>query len=312
MRVIDVQHAPDGLLSLRDWTRWAASRFRAAGIFFGHGTDNALDEALALVLHAVHLDHSLTDSWLDCRVTADEAAAIGELVERRVAGRIPAAYLIGEANFAGLSFEVTPDVLIPRSPIAELVETGFSPWLDSVNVERVLDLCTGSGCIGIATAFAFPDATVDITDLSPAALAVAERNIARHGVEDRVEAIRSDVFDALGARRYDLIVSNPPYVRSEDMLELPAEYRHEPVLALEAGDDGMDIVSRILAEAADHLNPGGIIVIEVGASAESLLARYPAVPFLWLDCDRGGDGVFLLTVEQLEELSPEFEESTSQ
>ena len=297
------------LSTLRDWVRWGASRFNEAGLFFGHGTDNALDEALALVLHALHLDHELPADYLDARVSAEEAAGILDLLRERVERRVPAAYLIGEARFAGLDFFVDESVLIPRSPIAELIEQGFSPWLDAQHVSSVLDLCCGSGCIGIACAYAFPDALVDLSDISPAALEVAARNIERHRLEGRVRALRADVYDGLDGERYDLIVSNPPYVSLAEMFRLPEEYRHEPALALEAGEDGMDVVARILAQGADYLRPGGIMVVEVGASAELLMARYPDIPFLWLDFERGGDGVFLLTAEQLEEFRDSFEES---
>lgn len=299
----------EGLISLRDWVRWGASRFRQAGLVFGHGTDNALDEALALVLHAVHLSHDLPADFLSSRVTSDEAAEIHDLLRQRVEQRIPAAYLIGEARFAGLDFDVDRSVLIPRSPIAELIQEGFAPWLDPHQVTSVLDLCTGSGCIGIACAHAFPEALVDLTDISPAALEVAGRNIERHALEGRVRALQADVYDGLDGERYDLIVSNPPYVSSDEMASLPDEYRHEPVLALHAGEDGMDIVARILAGGADTLRPGGIMVVEVGASADLLLARYPGVPFLWLDFEHGGDGVFLLTAEQLDEYRDLFEEA---
>ena len=297
------------LLTLRDWVRWGASQFNEHGLFFGHGTDNALDESLALVLHALHLDHTMSAGYLDARVTGEEAKRIMQLFHERIDRRVPAAYLIGEARFAGLDFYVDENVLVPRSPIAEPVEQGFSPWLDPEHVGSVLDLCTGSGCIGIACAYAFPQALVDLSDISPAALDVAARNIERHHLEGRVRALRADVYDGLDDERYDLIVSNPPYVSSAEMAQLPAEYRHEPELGLEAGDDGMDVVARILSGAAGYLRPGGIMVVEVGASAELLMARYPDVPFLWLDFERGGDGVFLLTAEQLDEFRDSFEEN---
>ena len=297
------------LLTLRDWVRWGASQFNENDLFFGHGTDNALDESLALVLHAVHLDHAWSADYLDARVTGEEVKRIMQLFHDRIDRRVPAAYLIGETRFAGLDFFVDENVLVPRSPIAELVEQGFHPWLDAEHVGSVLDLCTGSGCIGIACAYAFPQALVDLSDISPAALDVAGRNIERHQLEERVRALRADVYEGLDGERYDLIVSNPPYVSSAEMADLPAEYRHEPELGLEAGDDGMDVVARILAGAAGYLRPGGIMVIEVGASAELLMARYPDVPFLWLDFERGGDGVFLLTAEQLDEFRDSFEEN---
>ena len=299
------------LTTLRDWVRWGASRFNAAGLYFGHGTDNALDEALALLLHALHLDHALPADYLDACVTAEEASAIAALYRRRIDERIPAAYLTGKASFAGLEFLIDRSVLIPRSPIAELIGEGFAPWLDAGHVGSVLDLCCGSGCIGIACAYAFPQALVDLADISSEALDVAARNVELHALEARVRTLKSDVYRGLDGERYDLIVSNPPYVSSAEMLALPEEYRHEPVLALAAGDDGMDVVSRMLVEAADYLRPGGIMVVEVGASAELLMARYPNVPFLWLDFEHGGDGVFLLTAEQLEEYREVFEDNES-
>ena len=300
---------PTELTTMRDWVRWGASRFSAAGLCFGHGTDNALDEALVLVLHALHLDHSLPADYLDASITADEAAKVAELFEQRIERRVPAAYLTGRAYFAGLEFVVDENVLVPRSPIGELIGEGFAPWLDAGHVTSVLDLCCGSGCIGIACAIAFPHALVDLADISPAALDVATRNVEHHALEARVRALESDVYQGLDGERYDLIVSNPPYVSHAEMAILPAEYEHEPALALEAGDDGMDVVSRILAGAADYLHPGGILVVEVGASADLLMARYPGIPFLWLDFERGGDGVFLLTTEQLEEYREVFEEN---
>lgn len=289
------------LVTIRDFVRWGASRFIEAQLFFGHGTDNALDESLALVLHALHLDHSLPARYLDARLTRAERAAVADLLEQRFTTRKPAAYLTGKAIFAGLEFRVTEDVLVPRSPVAELIEDGFAPWLDADCVGSVLDLCTGSGCIGIACAYAFPEARVDLTDISPAALAVARENIAAHGLEDRVEAIQADVWNGLPAGQYDLIISNPPYVDAEDMADLPDEYLHEPALGLAAGDDGLDVVARILAGAADRLNPDGILVVEVGRSAGHLMERYPGVPFLWPEFERGGGGVFLLTADQLDE-----------
>lgn len=296
------------LLTLRDWVRWSATQFQAHGLFFGHGTDNAFDEALELVLATLHLSHDLPDSWLDARVTSREAGLLGERLDQRIEGRMPLAYITGRAWFAGLEFEVNEDVLVPRSPLAESIEGQFHPWLGGRTVTSVLDLCCGSGCIGIACAYAFPDALVDLADVSPAALEVARRNIERHALDDRVRALQSDVFDGLDGERYDLIVSNPPYVSSAEMQDLPEEYRHEPALGLEAGEDGMDVVSRILADAPEYLVADGILVVEVGASAGLLMARYPEVPFLWLDFERGGDGVFLLTADQLAEFHDVFVE----
>ncbi len=289
------------LLTLRDWVRWGASLFNANALYFGHGTDNALDEALALVLHAVHLDHSLPASFLDARVTQTEAQRIAQLMKRRVDERVPLAYLTGHARFAGLDFIVTPDVLIPRSPIAELIEASFQPWINPDSIDSVLDLCCGSGCIGIATAVALPDAHVDLVDISDKAIAVAEKNIQRHRLDAQVSAIESDLFECLDGRRYDLILCNPPYVSSDEYAALSGEYHQEPILGLEAGGDGLDVVRRILEEAADFLNPGGVLIVEVGSAAAALIDNYPDLPFTWLDFAHGGDGVFLLSREELVE-----------
>jgi len=294
------------LTTIRDWVRWAASQFNEAGLWYGHGTDNALDEALALVLFALQLDHSLPGDFLDCRVTDVEKLRIGEYLKQRVDQHIPLAYITHEAHFSGLSFYVNDDVLVPRSPIAELILQGFEPWLKVDGQLRILDLCTGSGCIAIACAHYLPDALVDGSDISPSALDVARVNVERHQLPGRVSLFRSDVFDDLPAERYDLIVSNPPYVSQEEMAGLPDEYSYEPALGLEAGEDGMDIVVRILCAAKNYLKPGGIIIIEVGESMDYLLQRYPRVPFLWLEFSHGGRGVFLLTAEQIKQYEQEF------
>lgn len=294
------------LVTIRDWVRWGASQFNQAGLWFGHGTDNAFDEALALVLYALHLDHSLPEKFLDSRVTQGEKERISSYLERRMEQHVPAAYITHEANFAGLSFYINENVLVPRSPIAELINNGFEPWLRPEQELRILDLCTGSGCIAIACAHYLPDSIVDASDISPLALDVAQVNIDRYNLEDRVQLIRSDVFDDLPPVQYDLIVSNPPYVSLQEMQTLPEEYNHEPALGLEAGEDGMDIVARILCDGRQYLKPGGIMIVEVGNSMDYLIRRYPQVPFLWLDFDRGGEGVFLLTADQLDEYEEVF------
>lgn len=296
-------HDTDSLLSVRDLVRWGASRFAEAGLHFGHGTDNALDESLQLVLHGLHLDYDLPDDYLDARVTAPERAAVLELLRRRIEQRAPAAYLTGRARFAGEWFRVSGQVLVPRSPIAELIEHRFAPWLDPDAVTAVLDLCTGSGCIAIACAHAFPDARVDAVELSPTAAEVARLNVAEHGVGARMRVLEGDLYGPLAADSYDLIVSNPPYVSTAEMADLPPEYGHEPALGLAAGADGLDVVRRILAGARRRLRPGGILVAEVGGSAARLVEAFPELPFVWLDLERGGDGVFLLTAEQLDALS---------
>jgi len=287
------------LFTLRDCLRWAASEFHLAGLFHGHGTESPWDEAVALTLGALHLPWNVDPAVLDARLLPMERERIVALVRARVTTRRPLPYLLGEAWFAGLPFDVDERVLIPRSPIAELVESGFAAWFPEEPPARVLDLCTGSGCIGIATALHLPTCEVDLSDISEEALAVARRNIGRHDVGERVRAVHSDLFAALPGR-YDLIVSNPPYVDARDLATMPAEFRHEPALALGAGDDGLAIVRRILREARAHLNDHGVLIVEVGNSDRHLEAAFPEVPFLWLDFERGGQGVFALTAEELD------------
>lgn len=294
------------LATVRDYIRWGASRFQEAGLFFGHGTASAVDEAVTLVLHALHLPYDLPGVYFDAVLAPDERRQVAALLLRRVRERKPAAYLTQEAQFCGLPFYVDERVLVPRSPIAELIEQQFTPWLDPDRVSAVLDLCTGSGCIAIACAYAFPEARVDAVDLSPDALAVAEINVAKHQLEDRLHLVRGDLFQGLGETRYDVIVSNPPYVNRAEWEGLPIEYHAEPRMGLESGEDGLDCVRRILAQAGRHLRAGGILVVEVGSSAETLEAAYPEVPFTWLDFERGGDGVFLLTAEQVAEYGKQF------
>ncbi|WP_417778691.1 50S ribosomal protein L3 N(5)-glutamine methyltransferase [Stutzerimonas xanthomarina] len=289
--------SPSRLRTLRDHIRWAVSRFHAEHLFFGHGTDNAWDEARQLVLGALHLPWEMADSYLDCRLEDDEREHLQVLLRRRIEQRVPTAYLLGQAWFCGLPFIVNDNVLIPRSPIGQLIERRFEPWLAN-EPARILDLCTGSGCIGIACAYEFLDAEVLLADLSFEALEVASCNIEQHGLEDRVYTVHSDGFDGLPKQRFDLIVSNPPYVDAEDFADMPAEFHHEPALGLACGDDGLDLVRRMLAEAADHLTETGTLVVEVGNSQVHVEALYPEVDFTWLEFTAGGHGVFLLSASQ--------------
>lgn len=291
-------HHPE-LQTIRDFLRYATSCFNEAGLYFGHGTDNAWDEAVALILHTLHLPHDAHPAVLDARLLENEKMTLLTLIEKRVTSRIPVPYLTHEAHFAGLSFYVDERVLIPRSPIAELIERHFQPWVDPENIKLILDLCTGSGCIAIACAKAFPDAQVDACDISEEALAVSKINILRHHVEDQVTLYQSDIFSGLPRKKYDLIVSNPPYVNAEEMASLPPEYLHEPRLGLEAGASGLDIVSRILSQAKEYLSPQGTLIIEVGNSETALIEKYPQLPFTWPEFERGGGGVFFLKSEQL-------------
>lgn len=288
----------EALVSPEDFIGWGARRFSAHGLHFGHGTDNALDEARWLVLHALGLDPQSTGELPQLELSADQRNAAAVLIERRIASRMPAAYLTGEAWFAGLKFYVDERVLVPRSPIAEWIERAFEPFLDPAGVSRILDLGTGCGCIAVALAFAFPEAEVDASDVSPAALEVARANVKAHGLADRVRVIRSDAFDGLRGK-YDLIVSNPPYVPEPSFRKLPKEYRHEPKTGLLAGAEGLDVISRIIRQAPRFLRPQGMLVVEVGEAREALESRYPYLPFLWLEMTRGGDDVFALSKEQL-------------
>ncbi|RUM94893.1 MAG: 50S ribosomal protein L3 N(5)-glutamine methyltransferase [Thiothrix sp.] len=292
--------APSELSSIQDFIRWGASQFNEAGLHFGHGTDNALDEAAWLVLYALSMPADLPEAYYHSRLTGIEKEAVMRLLVERIQSRKPAAYLTGEAWFCGLSFKINESVLVPRSPIAELIQESFSPWLDGVEVARVLDLCTGSGCIGIACAHAFPDAQVDLSDISSDAVDVAKENIHQHDMQNRVTAIESDLFAQIPANTYELIVTNPPYVDTQEMEALPAEYQQEPVLGLAAGEDGLDIVRRILTGAGGYLAPDGLLVVEVGNSYLAVEKAWPEVSFTWLDFKNGGHGVFLLTATELQ------------
>ncbi|MCW8827244.1 MAG: 50S ribosomal protein L3 N(5)-glutamine methyltransferase [Gammaproteobacteria bacterium] len=289
----------DSLSTIKDYIRWAASRFNEANIFFGHGTDNAFDEAAYLTLHTLHLPADTPSFYFDTHLTSIERDELLRVFRKRVDERMPAPYITHESWFCGIPFYVDERVLIPRSPIAELIEQGFAPWIEPEMVGNVLDLCTGSGCIAIASALSLPDAQVDGADLSDDALAVAHKNIEELGVADQVNLIKSDLFGALKGKKYDVIVTNPPYVDQPEMDALPEEFRHEPRMALESGDDGLDAIKVILAEADEHLNDGGILIAEVGASQPQLEETFPELPFTWLEFERGGSGIFLLTKEQL-------------
>ena len=293
--------AIEELRTVTDLVRWGAARLDEAGVVFGHGTDNAVDEALALVRHAAGLRPGAPESLFASRLTTAERRAAVDLIVRRIRERVPAPYLTGRAWFTGLEFVCDARALVPRSPIAEWIERGFEPWLDPDSVERVLEIGTGGGAIAVACAMAFPNATVDAVDVSNAALELARENCVSHDVGDRVQLFASDVYAEVSGC-YDLIVSNPPYVDAGTMASLEPEYLHEPRIGLQAGADGLDCVCRILTGASAHLRPRGVLVCEVGASRAALERAFPAVPFTWLDLSRGGEGVFLLSGEQFEEI----------
>ncbi|MCG9053233.1 50S ribosomal protein L3 N(5)-glutamine methyltransferase [Laribacter hongkongensis] len=290
------------LHTVRDVLRFAISRFQEAGLVFGHGSDNAWDEAAYLLAHSLHLPLECFDALLDCRLLPTERDAALAVIERRVSERLPAAYLTHEAWLAGHDFYVDERVIVPRSFIAELLPEALEPWIEHPElVHSALDLCTGSGCLAILTALYYPDADVDAIDLSPEALEVAGINVGRYGMQDRIRLVESDLWVGVAGLSYDLIVSNPPYVDAESVAALPDEYLKEPELALGSGDDGLEATRRILEEAAAHLNPLGVLVVEIGHNRDVLEMQYPQLPFTWLETS-GGDGfVFLLTREELVE-----------
>lgn len=288
------------LRTVRDLVRWGASEFARAGLHFGHGTDNALDEAFHLTLHALKLPADLPAIYLEARVTDSERETVLRLLRQRVKTRKPAAYLLGEIDFCGLPFTVDERVLVPRSPIGELIRNGFQPWINQPPAS-ILDLCAGSGCIGIAAAMHFPDAKVDLAELSPEALEVCAANIERHDCAEQVRAVKSNLFKGLKGQVYDLILSNPPYVPVPEWKALADEFKHEPRMALAAGDDGMDIVARILADAPAHLAEHGMLICEVGGSVAEFEARWPRLPVTWVEFERGGDGVFVISRKALVE-----------
>lgn len=284
--------------TISDWIRFCASQMERSGCFYGHGFDDPLNEAAFLVLRTLSLDWDTPEAYFQARVLSGEAEALYQVIEQRCVAKIPSAYLLEEAWFFNEPFRVNPNVLIPRSPIAELIEAEFAPWLE-VEPTQLLDLCTGSGCIGIAMARAFPDAQVDLSDLSEEAVAIAIDNVSTKDLGYQVEVYQGDLFEGLPEKQYDLIVSNPPYVDAEDLDDMPAEFSHEPRLGLAAGDDGLDIVHRILRDAPNYLTEKGWLVCEVGNSAVALMERYPAVPFQWPEFAQGGHGVFIISAEDL-------------
>lgn len=295
-----VLHADDIPGNVADAIRRVAGWLEAAGLTFGHGTDNAVDEGAWLVFAVAGLEHDEAEAAYAAELDGPCRTRIAELATRRASERVPLAYLLREAWFAGRRYYVDERVLVPRSPLAELIMERFAPWVDAARVRRILDLGTGSGCIACALAHAFPAAQVDAVDLSPGAVAVARRNVAEHGLADRVEVLQGDLYEPVAGRQYDLIVSNPPYVDEEAMAAMPDEYRHEPALGLAAGGDGLASVRPILHHASTHLAPAGVLVVEVGDSRTALERARPDLPFVWLEFEHGGGGVFLLNAADLE------------
>ncbi len=301
----ELDHIIDDLHTMLDMVRWSVSCFNQAGLYYGHGTDNPWDEAVSLVLQLLHLPQDLPsqtgDAIFNSRLTRTERLNIVLMVQRRVKERLPVPYLTNQAWFCGLPFYVDERVLIPRSPFAELIQDKFSHWLEDVEPQHILDLCTGGGCIAIALAYAFEQAQVDAVDISSDALAVADLNIQEHELTHRVFPIQSDLMTALTGQQYDLIVSNPPYVDAEDMDDLPEEFHHEPELALAAGHDGLDLVDTIMREAPNHLTDKGWLFVEVGNSEVHMHARYPDLPIQWIKFENGGHGVFAISKNELVE-----------
>ncbi len=294
------------LLTLRDWLRYGVSRFTSAGLVFGHGTTSAQDEAAFLILKSLHLPVDQLEPWLDCRLTREERERLALLFETRITTRKPAPYLVHEAWVQGHSFYVDERVIVPRSYIGELLTDGLSSAVDDPDgVQHVLDLCTGSGCLAILAALAFPNATVDAADVSDDALAVARQNVDDYGLADRVEVMPSDMFMGLKGRTYDVIISNPPYVTTQAVADFPPEYRAEPVLAHLGGDDGLDLVHKILKGAGQHLTADGVLVVEIGHCRPALEAAYPALPFFWLETELSEGEVFALPASALKVLAHE-------
>lgn len=300
LNAIFADNIAESLSTIRDYIRYAVSCFNEAGVFYGHGTDNAWDEAVQLILNTVHLPWDMSDVVMDSTLTLPERKRILAKLKRRVIDRVPSAYLMGEAWFMGLPFYVDERVLVPRSPIAEMIENEFQPWLQADNIVDILDLCTGSGCIGIASGMIFPGANVDLADLSEDALEVAGININKHQVAERVHTIHSDLFQNV-TKKYQLIVSNPPYVDAKDISEMPEEFHQEPAMGLAAGFDGLDIVHRILRDARQYMTDDGLLIVETGNSCDALDDAYPEVPFTWIEFEFGGHGVFIISAAELDQ-----------
>lgn len=289
-------------LNVLDVVRKIEERFKPADLFYGHGTDNPLDEAVYLVFTILNLPFDCSEQAIQSIVNADQLRTIEELCKQRIETRIPMAYLVNKAWFCGLPFYVNENVLIPRSPIAELIEQQFQPWINIDSINNILDIGTGSGCIAIACAYAFENANVDAADISLEAIEVTNKNITEHNLEHRMQAIQSDLFSNIN-KQYDLIVSNPPYVSDAEVAELPDEYHHEPVTGLRADDNGLALVKQILKESPNYLTEHGVLIVEVGYSQQALIEALPAVPFFWFEFANGGEGVFMLTKEQLLSIS---------
>ena len=292
--------------TLQQWLDWTSRRFDEEKLYFGHGTDNPVDEAMYLIRYALKDDPDLSSIEPDQILDDEQNRSIRDLLERRIATRKPAAYLINEAWFAGYAFYVDERVLVPRSPLAELIEEHFTPWIDAGRVHSILDIGTGSGCIAIACALHLPGARVDAVDLQQDALDVAKINVDRYQLASRVNLYRADIYDGLPPNQYDIILSNPPYVSHQEMAELPDEYRHEPASGLVAGVDGLDCVRKILAGARAYLKPDGILIVEVGNSQAAVERTWPQVPFVWLEFEYGGEGVFLLEARHVNEFHEQF------
>ena len=308
--MLNKREIANDLVTLRDLIRWGTSQFNAAGLNFVQGMPTAIDEAVYLCLSALHLPPDFSVEYFDCVLTVDERLHVLNLFQQRIEEHKPSAYITNEAWFSGLSFYVDERVLIPRSPMAEIIQQQFSLWISAEQVSNILDLCTGSGCIAIACAYAFEQAQVDASDISSDALAVAEINRRNHVLENRLALIQSNLFESIPAKRYDIIISNPPYVSTQEMQKLPAEFDFEPgSLALAAGETGMDIVLPMLQQAGDYLTDEGILVVEVGYSKPALEQLLPEVPFFWVDFEFGGDGVFVLTALQLREYQVQFKQA---